>query len=82
MSDDRVDELYEKLTEVCRGFAAADVVYALGMMIADAVVLNAVDKNPDVTFKHLRNVVEIEIPMVGIREGAAVSLQEHQKGGK
>jgi hypothetical protein len=75
MSEDRADELYPKFTECCQGFGSADVVYALGMMIADAVVLNCVDKNPEKTFELLRGVADIEIPMVKLRD-ASVPLQQ------
>jgi len=62
-ADDRADEAYEAILVALDkgGFGAADVVYAIGMLIAQAIKHNAVDKSVSATMNAIRNVVELEI---------------------
>ena len=62
-ADDRADEAYEAMLVALDkgGFGSADVVYAIGMLIAQAIKHNAVDKRVSTTMDAIRNVVELEI---------------------
>lgn len=62
-ADDRADEACEAMLEALAagGYSAADVVYALGMMIAHAVRYNAVDKRPEKTLEQIKGIVELEL---------------------
>lgn len=62
-ADDCADEAYETMLVALDkgGFGAADVVYAIGMLIARAIKHNAVDKSVSTTMAAIRNVVELEI---------------------
>lgn len=60
--DDHADELYEKLQDVCEGYAACDVMYALGMMVAFAIAQQATNKDPLATIRLLGNVIALEFP--------------------
>ena len=62
--EDCVDELYAQMFEVCRRKPAADVIYALGMIIAYAIIHQATSKNPEETFTLLRKVVDIELSLM------------------
>lgn len=65
-SVDPADEAHDLMADAIdgRGFAAADVLYAIGRLIADAIHFNALDKNPDATFKLLRGVVDVELAAI------------------
>lgn len=58
---DEVDGLYMAMNSACDGYAASDVLYALGMMIAHAIRKSAVDKNPDTTMRLIRETVDLEL---------------------
>jgi hypothetical protein len=60
-TNDSADELYRRMQVVCHGYAAADVVFALGKMMAFGILNQSDNKNPDHTFKLLRAVVNLYV---------------------
>jgi len=56
---ERANDLYASMNTSCAGSRPADVVYALGMMFAQAVRDNEVDQ--DEAFTLLREVIELEL---------------------
>jgi hypothetical protein len=56
-------ELFEAMDLLCAGRPAADVMYAIGMMIAKGVEDNAATADLDRTFSLLRQAAELELAM-------------------
>lgn len=58
---DGADELFGQMQKICIGLPAADVIYAIGMMIAHGIDTNAAVKDIDHNLALIRQVVELEI---------------------
>jgi hypothetical protein len=72
------DALYDKMQALCVGFPAADVMYAIGLMIAHGISRNSATTNIDGTMQLLRTLVEIEVPQMA----RALGEQAPAGGGK
>lgn len=58
---DRSEELYGKLSAACDTYQAADVVYAIGMLLAFAIKTACTTQDPAPTMEQIRAIVDLEL---------------------